>query len=244
MGINMQHIADKTNQIKQILDETAFKSSKTNVILQVERLFFEGDMYSIQFGKHIVMVDIKNKLAISNSFSSYFDYMSIVKDLNGLLNTFNFTTVKESEFDDYYLKLLNDGAEVMSVDVMLWKIFSGMLESSVSYENKALRLKLKYMPNLLDLKDELPKQALEIFSSCLMSSKSLEELSKQFDDVSQIDLSRIFILAILSNMSDLEVAYQSVCNNQNVEESTLSNESLQRARKTGFFQRFIKALTK
>ena len=132
---------------------------------------------------------------------------------------------------------------------MLWQIYQAILPTDIQTQARNLQIKVKFMPNFATLEDT-PSYTQAVISSCLSLPKTLDELYIIFSEIKTDSLNRIFLLAVLSKIVDMDILATPRQHDEVTVSQTLTipsnqhkNDGVNKAVKTGFFRRLLSKLS-
>lgn len=256
---------DPNSNIKFIrtLTDTCFSGVCPNgVIHELTEIFSQSTPFKLLIGSQTVYVHPKNAIALVYDLERLVDYFSVAGNCHVLKTNLINTPMTDSEFNVILASTKQEGYYRYSPNALLWQIYSTVLPKRIDVPRNTLKLKIRYMPNFAGTKD-MPDYVHAVISSCLVVPKNLEQLEAIFGELTSKNpsaLHRIFLLAILSGVADVDTLKRSFYidnpshkvlsevdrNLLKIPESTPTptpNKGITQATKTGFFKRLLSKLS-
>lgn len=243
--------------IKDLLQRHFNHVGNQKFILELSDLFAKTAPFTIKIHRTCTLVHPPQGYAISENLPRILEYLSLTKSYNVLSDMIQINEISEQEAQQYLNMLKKLGGRQMSVNVLMWQVYQTVLGEEVAYDGHRLSLKLRYMPNLAHLGD-VDASVGRVFATCLNSPQNVKELKDFFPNVSEDRLNAILLLSILSKMADFSVITSQIIA-QGVDATSFDakksveqfatkanrqqNNDINRARKSGFFQRLLSKLS-
>lgn len=257
-------IQNPHNNIKFIrtLTDTCFSGVCPNgVIHELTEIFSQNTPFKLLIGSQAIYVHPKNAIALICDLERLIDYFSVAGNCRVLRTNLINTPMTDGEFNEILANIKQEGYHRYSPNALLWQIYSTILPKRIDVPQNTLKLKIRYMPNFAGTKD-MPDYIHAVLSSCLVVPKNLEQLEAIFGELTSKNpsaLHRVFLLAILSGVADMDVLKRSfyIENPSNKISSTdkalldkpeptpehTPNKGITQATKTGFFRRLLNKLS-
>ncbi len=251
-----------TNEIFQrtpqqdILTNVVFKYfSNTNqeeLLTELVQMFTQINPIHMQIGRYNLLINTKKQYVLMDNLERILDYFSLIRNSTGVKNSFAYHSLDETQYGAVSDTLVKNGGQYYPLSFVMWQIVSQLLEKNLVFKNHQLQFKARFMPNFA-IMGETPAYMNFIIAGCLTTPKTITELKHTFPYVSEDVLNRIFLLSILSGVADRNVLLVSHKNQQSCEylaqheskkkiQASQKTKDIQRAKKTGFFQRLLQKL--
>lgn len=256
--------SENSRFIQSVIDTCFSGACPNNVMYELIDIFSQEHPFKVVVGNQTVYVYPKKSIALVENLERLLDYFSVAGNCQVLKTRITNIAMTDAEFDRVANNIKNEGYRRYSLNSFLWQIYSVILPPRLNVPKNNLRLKIRYMPNFAGMQ-EIPEYIHAVVSSCLVSSKNLDQLDEMFGEITQKNptaLRRVFLLAILSGSADIDVLRRSFYISNPVEaileakakaqtseiqvepESDITpNKGVAQATKTGFFKRLLSKLS-
>lgn len=228
--------------LRQVIDKF-FKIPKGTILYELLSMSFYNTPIKVEVGRQTFYLNKAQNLALVQNLDRLLDYLLIAKNYTTLQNVINVHPIMYEDFDE----VIRIGThQRMSLNTLLWQLYDKVLPETMEVSDTNLLLKIKYMPNF-GLMSNIPHHTHSLISSCLVTPKSIAELQMSLEqlgtDGDKGVLNRVFLLAILSGVADLNVLKESadhaiIMPKINVQR----NDGVNKAKSTGFFKRLLQKL--
>ncbi len=221
------------------------------LLSELIQIFNQKQPVLIRVGRYQMLVNAIGQYAVVDNLERILDYFSIVNDFTGFKNSFKYECLDDVRYTHLFDKMKQAGCRQYSLNFVLWQVFARIVPAWVDVDSHRLPLKAKFMPNF-SMMQGVSAHVHTVVATCLNAPRTIDELSRIFEQLSVSELNRIFLLSVLTGVADGEVLLlahkqQSMdrqseeVNSQKVQKEEKTSE-VQRAKKTGFFQRLLKKL--
>lgn len=255
--------SDDNTKFIRTLTDTCFSGVCPNgVIHELTEIFAQKNPFKLLIGNQTIYAHPKNAITLVHDLERLLDYFSVAGNCRVLKTNIINTPMTDSDFNKALANIKQEGYHRYSLNALLWQIYSAILPKRIDAPKNTLKLKIRYMPNFAGTQD-MPDYVHAVLSSCLVVPKNLEQLDAVFGELTQKNpsaLHRIFLLAILSGVADMDILKRSfyiqspaskILSQSDKEllekpESTPAhtpNKSITQATKTGFFRRLLSKLS-
>lgn len=177
------------------------------------------------------------------------DYFSVAKNHEQFSSSITIEVLSNEQYLAHLQELERLDAKKYALNTLLWQIYHAILPDEIQTQARNLQIKVKFMPNFASLEDT-PNYTQAVISSCLSIPKTLDELYVIFSEIKAEHINRIFLLAVLSKIVDLDVLATPRTDNQisinqilKTQHKKQKNDGVNKATKTGFFRRLLKKLS-
>lgn len=239
-------VSEKTNKFIHKLLDVHFNIPQNKLLHKFVEITETEGVFKITIGSSILFVHHEKNLALVIDLDNVLRYCALLSDRLTLVDKITMTPITEEEFDKIFEGSPQNGYKKYALSsTLLWQVYSAALPDLINTPRHNLLLKMRYMPNFASKKN-IPMYIHTAVSSCLISPKSLSQLSVHLEDENNYALlNRVFLLAILSGAADVDILRQSFEQSDAAisVEKRQENEGVQKAQKTGFFKRLLSKLS-
>lgn len=235
--------------IKNVLSQHFNAVYNTTLIKEFSKLFFQNQPFILRASRYHILVDGNNNLAISTNIARMIDYFTVAKNHEQFSSSMTVEVLDQAQYLAQAQELEQLGAKKYALNTLLWQIYHAILPEHIQTQARNLQLKVKFMPNFASL-DDTPSYTQAVISSCLSLPKTLDELHIIFGEIKPENINRIFLLAVLSRIADLDVLATPRADNQisinqilKTQHKEQKNAGVNKATKTGFFRRLLQKLS-
>lgn len=226
--------------IHRLLD-VHFNIQEISLLHRFADVIAEECPLELTIGTQVIYIHRFQNLALVANHNRLMDYCAIASDFEVFSDVIK---VKTIDFDDFE-KVANapyTPYKKHSLNTLLWQMGHRMLPKTVDVPDHPLRLKMRFMPSFLGT-EETPEYMRALTSVCLLAPRSLDELTVKMAGVADKGvINRLFLLAILSGMADMEVLEKSLSGNHTQTSDRIQNRGVTQAKQTGFLKRFLNKL--
>lgn len=240
--------ADPEKEFLVDLLDSHFNTPYTPIFHELLQITLNNPPIKMLIGTQTVYVDSRKNIALITSLDKLMDYCEVISGTQSTTNiVVSAPSVRRNSiktFDELVGRAKEYGLERYALNALLWQLFSRILPEKIDIPDHDLLLKMQYMPNFALMKD-IPSYVRAVVAYCLIGPKSLSDLHDNFQDdgITKSDINRVFLLAILSGVVDLEILRKSYEDSSVHQKSQRhSNDGVQKAQKTGFLKRFLNKL--
>lgn len=238
-------VADRGDVLHDIV-RSHFKIADSALLHGMLDIILHKGALKLTMGSQTLYVDGAKNLALVANIERLVDYCTVVNSFKSETNTF----IMQPIGDELFHKVATtkaSGYTKYALNTLLWQVYSYILPQTIDINDHHLLLKVRYMPNFMNMND-VPEYVRHIVSSCVVSPRSLNELMADVGhthNISKSVINRVFLLAILSGTADFNILRNSFNYGNNIETTAqqASNDGVQKAKKTGFLKRFLGKLT-
>lgn len=232
----------KTSEFLRQVVEKYFRISQGTIVYELLSMSFYNTPVKVTVGRQTFYLNKAQNLALVHNLDRLLDYLLIAKNYTTLNNIINIQPVLYEEFDE----VIRLGThQRLSLNTLLWQLYDKVLPESLEVVDKNLLLKIKYMPNF-GLMSGVPHHTHSLISSCLVTPKKIAELQESLAILGKAEdagvLNRIFLLAVVSGVADLDILRSSTVNGFGPKINVQRNEGVNKASSTGFFKRLLQKL--
>lgn len=213
------------------------------------KLFWQDTPFLLKASRYSLLVDAKNNLAMSSNIARVLDYFTVAKNHEQFAQAITIETLDDSEYLAHIQELEANHAKKYALNTLLWQIYQAILPPEVHTQARNLQIKVKFMPNFATLEDT-PNYTQAVIASCLSMPKTLDELHTIFSELKPDNLNRIFLLAVLSKIVDMDILATprhhddaNINEALNMQHKKQKNDGVTKAAKTGFFRRLLSKLS-
>ena len=165
------------------------------------------------------------------------------------VNTPQLSLLSDDEYYDRLQQLYDKGAKKQALTTLLWQIADEVIRQDEPSGEHNLALKVNYIPNFSAMR-QVPSYVNSVMSACLSKPRRIDELQELFPQLRYQHLNRVFILSILSGVSDVSVLQSSAAidataqteRSATEQEAPTNNKDIKKANRTGFFKRLLSKL--
>lgn len=233
------------------------------VIFQLVKLFttVTPTLLTIRDTHHLI-IDSVLDFSISNDIDYVAEYLASLQSFEKLESDCQIKALEPHEFEKYVQHLQNNGNKPQSLTAIKCQVLFGLVSEKSYSAINYLKLKVKFMPNLMRVQ-HLPPYVIPILASSLKEAKSETDLQAMFSSLKKEQIDRVFLLSILTDIADMNTLLVSHKDKQHLEnidkhkndhlKSTeyikekdklkAATKELKRAMKTGFLSRLLKKLS-
>lgn len=261
-------IAERAKLSKRVLSQRWVDYHKYPIVERLLDIFSQSSPYWLNIYDHKLLIDPRQGVVVLKSLSVV-DYFTLISGFNFSVFKLEVRSLLSEDYTKQKENLLNNGYRVYSLNLLIWQIIQEILPYRLNLNTNNLRIKLKYMPNLTALRN-VPSYMHALSAACLVSAISFDDLKARFSHVQDEHINRFFFLVLLTDILDsslivsLDVKSVQIQTNtrgdesssmlegvsnksmKNIAESqadTKSNDSVEKAKKTGFFARLLQKLS-
>lgn len=235
--------------IENVLSEHFNAVYQTPLIKEFGKLFFQEQPFILRASRYYMLVDASNNLVISTNIARMLDYFTVAKNHEQFSSSITIEVLDNQQYSAQLHELERLDAKKYALNTLLWQIYHAILPEDIQTQAQNLQLKIKFMPNFASLEDT-PSYTQAVISSCLSIPKTLDELYIIFGEIKPENINRIFLLAVLSKIVDLDVLATPRADNQisinqilKTQHKEQKNDGVNKAAKTGFFRRLLNKLS-
>ncbi len=221
------------------------------LLSELMKIFNQQLPMSVRVGRYQMLVNGEQQYVFVDNLERILDYFSIVKDFSGFKKSFEYECLEDIRYKHLFHNMEKKGCRQYPLSFVMWQIFSRVVPSWVDADDHKLPLKAKFMPNFSMMQHISPHVHM-VIASCLNTPKTIDELKQLFEHLTTSELNRILLLSILTGVADhgvLLLAHREQSLERQAESIKLMEAQeqkktmeVQRANKTGFFQRLLKKL--
>lgn len=237
------------NIIENVLSQYFSLVYEAPLVRAFSKLFFQDTPFVLRASRYYILVDAKNNLVMSTNIARVLDYFTVAKNHEQFANSITIEPLNDSEYLTYIQELESLYAKKYALNTLLWQIYQAILPTDIQTQARNLQIKVKFMPNFATLEDT-PSYTQAVISSCLSLPKTLDELYIIFSEIKTDSLNRIFLLAVLSKIVDMDILATPRQHDEVTVSQTLTipsnqhkNDGVNKAVKTGFFRRLLSKLS-
>lgn len=235
--------------IDKVLTKNFNAAYQTPLIKEFGKVFFQGQPFILRASRYYMLVDTNSNLAVSTNIARILDYFSVAKNHEQFSSSITIEVLSNEQYLAHLQELERLDAKKYALNTLLWQIYHAILPDEIQTQARNLQIKVKFMPNFASLEDT-PNYTQAVISSCLSIPKTLDELYVIFSEIKAEHINRIFLLAVLSKIVDLDVLATPRTDNQisinqilKTQHKKQKNDGVNKATKTGFFRRLLKKLS-
>ncbi len=241
---------------QDIVTNVVFKYfSNTNqetLLAELVQMFTQINPIHMQVGRYNLLINTSKQYVLMDNLERILDYFSLVRNSTEVKNSFYYQSLDKIQYITTRNNLIKNGGKRYPLTFVMWQIFSQLLEKNLPFENHQLQFKARFMPNFAIMKEK-PDHMNFVIASCLTKPKTIVELKQTFPYLSENVLNRVFLISILSGVADRNILLvshktQKSCEQLAQQQTSKKNQQkqktkeIQRANKTGFFQRLLEKL--
>lgn len=252
-------VADRSDVLHDII-RTHFKIAESALLhSMLDILLYQGAL-QLTMGSQTVYLDGTKNLVLVANMERLIDYCSVVSNFQAADNIVTIQPIGNKLFNQV-ANTKASGYRKYALNTFLWHIYSCILPANIEVDDHYLLLKIRYMPNFMNMGD-VPEYVRHIVSSCVVAPRNLDELMIDVAGTQVVDksaINRIFLLAILSGTADIDILKNSFNYHKNVvnnltddtkisvkanrsTKTKTTNTNVQKAKKSGFLKRFLSKL--
>ncbi len=220
----------------------------TPMVKELAKLCLQNEPFLLRTSRYEVLIAPEQSLAISSNIARVLDYFTVAKNHDEFAKSITVEFLNNKQYMEELGRLSGDNGKKYGLNTLLWQIYQIILPNDIETTAHNLQIKLKFMPNLADIKD-IPNYVQAVLASCLSIPKSLGHLYILFNEATPTMINRLYLLAVLSKTADLDVVAvlktdDDIPLNQGLTLPARNdkNEGVNKAGKTGFFQRLLSKL--
>ncbi len=223
----------------------------TALVKNILMILAQSQPFTIGFGRRELLINPAEQSVISDIGSRRIvDYFTIVgRHEQTAVNTPQLSLLSEDEYYDRLQQLYDKGAKKQALTTLLWQIADEVIRQDEPSGQHNLALKVNYIPNFSAMR-QVPSYVNSVMSACLSKPRRIDELQELFPQLRYQHLNRIFILSILSGVSDISVLQSSAAIDATTQtehsaieqETSTNNKDIKKANRTGFFKRLLSKL--
>lgn len=228
--------------IEKVLKEQFNSVYELPMVKAFSKLFYQQEPFVLKTSRYDVLIDPQRNLAISTNIARVIDYLGIAKTHPEFVSSIAIEPLDKTNHAEYTKKLESQNAKKYVLNALLWQIYHAILPDEIETMAHNLQIKVKFMPNLADV-EGTPSYAQAVMASCLSVPKSLDTLYTLFSEATNSALNRLFLLAMLSKIIDLDILTAQPAQNRHQSDIPNKNDGVNKATKTGFFQRLLSKLS-
>lgn len=232
--------------LHQILD-TYFHTKQNEILHNVVQIILAEGPVKITVGRQVVYANYRKNLALIDNKAKLMDYCTIMKTFEVLDCALDVEPISDDVFGWVMNASPNNGYQKHALSALLWQMYSKILPPHIDNPAHSLLLKLRYMPNFSQI-DGVSESVRSLLAACLVTPKTIQQLHNTANsDIDKATIHRIFLLAILSGVSDLDVLkYSFTKDKSQAIPSQINapdyNQGIKKAQASGFLNRLIKVL--
>jgi hypothetical protein len=218
------------------------------MLKELAKLCLQNEPFLLRTSRYEVLIAPDQNLAVSSNIARVLDYFTVAKNHDEFAKSITVEILNKKQYLEELNRLSGDNGKKYNLNTLLWQIYQTLLPDDIETTAHNLQIKLKFMPNLADIKD-IPNYVQAILASCLSTPKSLGHLYVLFSEAPPSIINRLYLLSVLSNVADLDVvavlkADDNISLDQGLELSALNdkNDGINKAGKAGFFKRLLNKL--
>lgn len=227
--------------VRQVV-ERYFQITKGTILYDLLSMSFYNTPIKVVAGRQTFYLNKAQNLALVQNLDRLLDYLLIAKNYTTLNHIISVHLITYEEFDEV-IRIATHQRQ--SLNTLLWQLYDKVLPEKLDVTDKNLLLKIKYMPNF-GLMSGVPQHTHSLISSCLVTPKKISELQESLGQLGKAEdigmLNRVFLLAVVSGVADLEILKSSTLNNFGPKINVQRNEGVTKASSTGFFKRLLQKL--
>lgn len=223
--------------------ERHFDIKQRPLLHELVDLALDDRALKLTVGSQAVYINRKKNVALVSNIERLMDYCAIVNNFEALSQVIQIEAVSEHEVENALNMSAKNGYKTYALNAFLWRVCARMLPARIEVPDHNLRFKMRAMPNFAQM-GETPEYVRALTALCLVAPRCMGELVEHLAGaVDKAVANRVFLLAILSGMADLEVLEQSFSEMMLASESEQTiNQGVQKAQKTGFLRRLLEKL--
>lgn len=246
-----KNVVEKRDNLHRLID-VYFDLPKKELFHQFLNLVLEDSPLTLVAGSQTLYINKKQNLALVSNLERLLDYCRVANNFEVLDKVVEVGHISAEEFTKVASYAAQTRHHKYALSTVLWQMYDRILPKYIEVPEHELRLKMRLMPNFGQMSD-VPEYVKALTSLCLVSSKTPSELCRGLGiSIDKALINRIFLLAILSGVADLDVLEKSFIDSQeqsknesNTAQASVRevNEGIQKAQKTGFLQRLLSKLS-
>lgn len=220
--------------LHKLLDEH-FAGAENELLHEMLEVTLSHCPVKIIAGSQVIYANPAKNMALIGNMERLLDYCGVVNNFKA----YNSALLIESITEDVFQELLNSSSyQKYALSTLLWQLYGAILPAHIEGEHTLL-LKMRYMPNFAVM-GSVPDYVRTAVSACLVLPRTLAGLYETFEPkVPKPLLNRVFLLAILSGVADVQVLQRSLSSDERTH-----NVGVQKAQKSGFLNRLLQVLNK
>lgn len=198
----------------------------------------------VKIGNQTFYACPKHQVAYVNDIGRLMDYCDMLYGLELSADAVIVEPMEKVDFGKLSPIFHKKGYRKYTLSSLLWQICWRLLPNEVNVPDHSLKLKMRYMPNFLQMK-KIPEYIRPLVASCLSTPRSVDELIVLLrgDENMKKQINHLVLVAILSGVADTGVLRQSHKKQAVSDVKKEDNEGIKTAKKTGFLSRFLSKLS-
>ena len=239
-----------TKQLQQLLSQHFTEISGTALMINILAIFASFEPLSLRINEQQVLINPNERSVIaSKDLSRVIDYFAVAgRHQFGATNAIELEPLSLLSYEALVEQMSKAGSNKQALTTVLWQISDEVLRPDEPMGQHELTLKVNYVPNFAAMRF-VPSYTYSVISACLTKPRTMRELQVLFPELSHQQLSRIMLLSILSGISDNQVLLASGTSAQaalgsieHTQPSVSVNRDIEKANRSGFFQRLLQKL--
>lgn len=229
--------------LHKILSE-CFAIPKLSLLQNILDIRVSNTPVKVKIGNQTFYACPECQVVYVNSINRLIDYCDMLYGLELSASVIVVEPVEAVDFNKLAPVFEKKGYRKYTLNSLLWQICWRLLPNKIDVPDHNLMLKMRYMPNFLQMK-KIPEYIRPLIASCLTVPRSTKELISLVQGGEDLkgQINHLMLIAILSGAADTEILRQSY-ENQTVDEvKKEDNEGIKIAKKTGFLSRLLSKLS-
>lgn len=242
-GSSYSKIEEDGQFLHKVLSE-CFAIPKLILLQNILDIRVSNTPIKVKIGNQTFYACPECQVAYVNSINRLIDYCDMLYGLELSASVIVVEPVEAVDFNKLAPVFEKKGYRKYTLNSLLWQICWRLLPNEIDVPDHNLMLKMRYMPNFLQMK-KIPEYIRPLIASCLTVPRSTKELIAlvQGDETMKGQINHLMLIAILSGAADTEVLRQSYENQAIDKVKKEDNEGIKTAKKTGFLSRLLSKLS-
>lgn len=205
----------------------------------------------VTMGTQTFYMDQTQNLALVVNIDRLIDYCDVLRVSSEAKGVVVMEAMPQEAFNRLAAQSPANGYQKYAINTLLWRLYSEVLPLTIDVPDHHLLLKMRYMPNFALTSKNVPDEVRSLVSSCIVAPRGLLHLEQQeLDDLqNKAMFNRVFLLALLSGVADVDVLRDSF-ERPNTQQSALptvedeeeARAHAEKAARSGFFKRLLSKL--